>query len=1029
MSKKSAGGEIQKAQSLKSVNKYDGSISSETSYKMCKKIAQLTKVVYYLNTKNEDHSTEIKSLISAYEDEINNIYADGNSKIEEANQIAAQKDIELRAHEDVIKSYLDSIAGYEKSAKEDKVANDHLHAKISKLEEFLQKKNEQISDLEQNKNELNSTISTARAYSERDLSVKQEIIDNLSSNASQEMQILKKSYEEKILELETKIAFDAVEHAKEISTREDLLKDTSSLMRKRQEEDAKYFQAESKRLKLAAAEQEKRHSENVKEIENKYIEALEHEGKKQSLLEGKYQALNEELNSKQELLESQKLSTIEKITECNVLKANISTQMDKYVELEKSFYDKSAKLMRTEMLTEQLEGKLMKKNMEYEELDGNYNQLNFDHISLNADYRDLQEKLVEAKGAISEQTQIITNLNKTKEELEFCQSSNEKEIIDLKVQMQDLIVSSANKLASSLATLKAELESKNQLTLMEATETLINKYEKEIAEKLKIIDELKNTIISLKERHDQKFGDLKEELDTIKKKYHEKVKEMDKEIVQLNGQVDTLSNNLKECHTDNTRLKINLEKARSEAEQMELDRSHLYQKMVSIDEQIRTELDAKFRQDMLLAQEEWRIKHEQVILQVTESMHIAQNNEKQLIISKMTDEKIKEIEIITQEYLNKMELSANEKKEIEKSLAASEDSMKVLMAKNSQMQIDHLKEMKLLQESEKSFQLQQKKKMETEFNANLTQMKVSAAISLSNLEKKHAKFVEELKVLHEGEVGELKIGHEHQIEVTKKEFEVLKNNEIEQIRVEQLYKDRKAQEEFNKRLEVRESELTIKWMENIKYIKTKNNEEFVKQQELVEKLTADLELANENYDKFQKLYESEIVTNDALKIDIKGVELSLEMLKQSSKQILKEHEESFIKKSQMEAEELNNAHLEDSQKMLQDFEKAQNFLKAQIQNQTKLLQEADLKYKNREPRQVDAKKICELEEELKVKKTKIKELKEEVQFYKLELNNREANFNKIFNKSPFVGVMPVLSKVRLEIELFTHYCIEKIAIK
>ena len=47
--------------------------TNDVVFKMSKKIAQLTKVVYYLNTKTEDHSTEIESLIQNYEEEIDNV--------------------------------------------------------------------------------------------------------------------------------------------------------------------------------------------------------------------------------------------------------------------------------------------------------------------------------------------------------------------------------------------------------------------------------------------------------------------------------------------------------------------------------------------------------------------------------------------------------------------------------------------------------------------------------------------------------------------------------------------------------------------------------------------------------------------------------------------------------------------------------------------------------------------------------------------------------------------------------------------
>lgn len=43
-------------------------------HKMSKKIAQLTKVIYHLNTKNDDHEFQIKHLTDTYEHEIEEVY-------------------------------------------------------------------------------------------------------------------------------------------------------------------------------------------------------------------------------------------------------------------------------------------------------------------------------------------------------------------------------------------------------------------------------------------------------------------------------------------------------------------------------------------------------------------------------------------------------------------------------------------------------------------------------------------------------------------------------------------------------------------------------------------------------------------------------------------------------------------------------------------------------------------------------------------------------------------------------------------
>jgi hypothetical protein len=41
--------------------------AAELHHKMCKKVAQLTKVIFYLNTKNDDYESNLKSVVNAYE--------------------------------------------------------------------------------------------------------------------------------------------------------------------------------------------------------------------------------------------------------------------------------------------------------------------------------------------------------------------------------------------------------------------------------------------------------------------------------------------------------------------------------------------------------------------------------------------------------------------------------------------------------------------------------------------------------------------------------------------------------------------------------------------------------------------------------------------------------------------------------------------------------------------------------------------------------------------------------------------------
>ena len=62
-------------------------------HKMSKKIAQLTKVIYHLNTRNEDYEVEMKNLASKHESEMQEIMRDAADKLAKfKDAIAKQKD-------------------------------------------------------------------------------------------------------------------------------------------------------------------------------------------------------------------------------------------------------------------------------------------------------------------------------------------------------------------------------------------------------------------------------------------------------------------------------------------------------------------------------------------------------------------------------------------------------------------------------------------------------------------------------------------------------------------------------------------------------------------------------------------------------------------------------------------------------------------------------------------------------------------------------------------------------------------------
>ncbi|XP_074678318.1 protein FAM184B isoform X3 [Strix aluco] len=67
--------------------------SQEMHVKMCKKIAQLTKVIYALNTKNDEHEASIHALREAHEEEIQHILAETRETILQCKSKAEEEQV------------------------------------------------------------------------------------------------------------------------------------------------------------------------------------------------------------------------------------------------------------------------------------------------------------------------------------------------------------------------------------------------------------------------------------------------------------------------------------------------------------------------------------------------------------------------------------------------------------------------------------------------------------------------------------------------------------------------------------------------------------------------------------------------------------------------------------------------------------------------------------------------------------------------------------------------------------------------
>ena len=73
---------------------------ADTHLKLCKKVAQLTKVIYHLNTRNEDNDIRLAELKAASDAEVGAVVEDAQRKIAGARTEAEAKTKELFARLD-----------------------------------------------------------------------------------------------------------------------------------------------------------------------------------------------------------------------------------------------------------------------------------------------------------------------------------------------------------------------------------------------------------------------------------------------------------------------------------------------------------------------------------------------------------------------------------------------------------------------------------------------------------------------------------------------------------------------------------------------------------------------------------------------------------------------------------------------------------------------------------------------------------------------------------------------------------------
>ncbi|XP_078504599.1 protein FAM184A isoform X3 [Lissotriton helveticus] len=972
--------------------------SAELHLKMSKKIAQLTKVIYALNTRNDEHESGIQAIKEAHEEEIQQILAETREKIMQyKSKVAEEVDLKRR------------IQGLEESLEE------HKKMKQQALAEFDVFKG-RVEDMQlcAEAQHVQRVVTMSREVEE----IRKRFEERLRSFMQQQLQF----------EKDKRSALDDLRATHRLEIQE-ILKTQNACLSKGQEtlEEMHRLQMEDMNCKLEDLRQERKklvedYEGKLSKAQSFYEHELEAQKRSQMYTAESLQACMQKeaemrrefqsqetvlqknlgkLKSEFEVVQNEAESLKEK---CQKLQVSLSTAENNAQVLQKQLED-----------VKQEESSLLSKHKEVEtELAAAKDRLQqqatelvlkASHIGLlqatqmtqEATIRDLESeksRIKERIARLEEERTLLQNKNQNLDERQRQQilalekkineaklnqqEYYEKEIKNLKIQFEE----EAQRFKEAQAKMLEELSRKHH-TALEAAQSTASKEKKMLQneiqqhfekEKLLLEEEKKQLQLQLENlreelttkitsanqevsrledlvrKSDQELGFAEEQISSLKEAQERLQKDLDISRTKLRETSDSLLSIQKELEQERQQHEAILSHTREE-EKFKIDK---------IARDMELKWTENLRQECNRLREELKLQHGEdkknainQIMHLKEREMIAARDGWQKKVEDLLDQRHCLGEALHKSISNISLLKQN----LEMQLSQSQTSLQQLHAQFSQERQRLTREMQLLQEEH-----QQKQKS----------LQEAHEIAFQNLEgSKHLEqkeYEDRLQQEHVKELQSVKEAHRQAMESLRLEME----QEHQTLRFE-LEDDGKAM------LASLRSELNHQHAAAIDQLRHSHQQEMAA-------ATLEVERSIELSRRQEKEYVGQlsILQDDMRHRDRHIAELDKEVMK------LHENISALTKELEFKGKEILRIRSEANQQIR--------------------LEEMEDKYQNRESRPEDLQVIAELKDMIAERDQLIKKLIDDKKFYQLELVNRETNFNKVFNASPNVGVINPLVK-------------------
>uniref|UniRef100_A0A3P8S8A2 Family with sequence similarity 184 member Aa n=1 Tax=Amphiprion percula TaxID=161767 RepID=A0A3P8S8A2_AMPPE len=1008
---------------------YDQSLQLEYTQdlhlKMSKKIAQLTKVIYALNTKNDEHEEEIESLKEAHEDEVQHIVTETRDKIMQyKSKMADEADLRRRLasleesvelHEHMKRQALAEFEMYRQRMEDSQLCTEAQHT------QRVVSMSREVEEMRRDFEEKLRSFSQAQAQFEAD---KRRALEELRATHRQEVEELLNNQQnqsasstedqEKLAELHRQEVEALMERVEELSKdKVRLVEEYEAKLGKAQE----YYERELEAMRRT----HQLTTENLLAWKRTEVELRKEFQAQEAALQRSLSKLRSELQKAQEEARENR----DKTNRLQTSLANAEgTIKNLHKQLEEAIQDGEIWVMQLKDTEYELEGSRERVQQQATEILHKASQigsLQATQMAHEATIRNLdqeQSRLKEKIGRLEEEREALLNQSqaaneqhkqqvvKLEQSLREEHQGYEKELSRLRAHYEE----ETHRFREAQVRALEELEEKHRALREEAQQ------EKEDEKKLlmtKLSQEFEIKRLSLEEQRDR----LQQQLDNLKEELSAKLNMANQEVSHLQELVREGEQNVGSAQTQISCLKETQEKLKIELDATRARVRETSNLLTDLQEEIETQKQQHEARVMSIRTEE-KQKMDKMADDLDQKWRDALREEVRLLKEELTEE----YEVDKQAALNQL----SQQKELEMMAAREGWQRKVedlleqisLLKQSLELQLSQSQSaLQLLQSqfSQERELLSQQLKASTE-GTSLQEAHCCALSTMEEARQHQIRALEErLKQEQREEVHALKEAHRRTLDILRQQSD----QELQTLRFE--LEDEGKAKLASLRAELNHLHATA--IEHLKQIHLKEHTsvkreletamEHSHQQLLVRISDLQAEVcsrSNRITDLDHEIHSlNETIDTLTRELELKGKEV-LRVRSEATHQI-RAHEQDLVKRHERDLGEMSAVHHRETQIMLADFNKAQEVLKDKISALQILLEGTEEKLRNRESRPEDLHLIAELREMVTEREALVKKLVDDKKFYQLELVNRETGFNKVFNSSANVGVINPLIKV------------------